>query len=129
MSDNTALTPARHEPTDVDARVMWLGVPLLAASVLALVLVVLWLFPNDRIDGALQQPLPHYPSPRLQVNPREEMAAFHASEMRRLNGVYWVDKRRGIVHIPIAEAMRKVAQEGIAGWPTPQQPQQQQPRP
>ena len=35
------------------------------------------------------------------------------------NGTGWIDKAHGIVHIPIADAMRQVAQEGIPGWPAP----------
>ena len=35
------------------------------------------------------------------------------------NGTGWIDKAHGIAHIPIADAMRLVAQEGIPGWPAP----------
>jgi hypothetical protein len=77
-----------------------------------------WLFPGTTEDRTLRLPLPQYPDPQLQTNPREEMAAFRDREMHKLNGAGWVDRTQGIVHIPIAEAMRKVAQEGIAGWPT-----------
>ena len=49
------------------------------------------------------------------------MARFYAEEMQRLNGTGWIDKAKGTVHIPIADAMRKVAEEGIPGWPTPQE--------
>jgi hypothetical protein len=43
---------------------------------------------------------------------------LRAREMQILNGSGWVDKERGVVHIPITQAMREVASEGIAGWPT-----------
>ncbi len=45
------------------------------------------------------------------------MAAFFRSEMQSLNGVWWVDRASGRVHMPIAEAMRRVAREGIPDWP------------
>ena len=45
------------------------------------------------------------------------MARFYREEMQWLNGTGWVDKAHGIAHIPIADAMRKVAQENIPGWP------------
>ena len=86
---------------------------------IALALLVLWLFPEAAIDRTMRLPLPHYPDPQLQPNPREDMAKFYAEEMRWLNGSGWIDKAHGIAHIPIADAMRLVAQEGIPGWPTP----------
>jgi hypothetical protein len=45
------------------------------------------------------------------------MAKFYAQEMSRLNSTGWVDKQRGIAHIPIADAMRLTAQQGIPDWP------------
>jgi len=111
------LSRARHEPTDVGARFIWIGVPLLLVSILALGLLVLWLYPGATVDRTIRLPLPHYPNPQLQPNPREDMAKFYAEEMRRLNGAGWIDKARGIAHIPISDAMRELTQEGIPGWP------------
>jgi hypothetical protein len=37
-----------------------------------------------------------------------------------LNSAGWVDKPHGIAHIPIEDAMREVAAQGIAGWPAKQ---------
>ncbi|MGH6847974.1 MAG: hypothetical protein ACREC0_11205 [Methylocella sp.] len=111
------LGPARHEPTDVGARFIWIGVTGLLASVIFMALVVLWLYPGATTDRTLHLPLPQYPNPQLQPNPRADMARFYREEMQWLNGTGWVDKVHGIAHIPIAEAMRKVAQENIPGWP------------
>jgi hypothetical protein len=112
------LSPARHEPTDVTERFILIGVPLVLGTVIALALLVLWLFPGSMIEGSMRGSLPHYPNPQLQPNPREDMAKFYQEEMGRLNGTGWIDKTHGIAHIPISDAMRLVAQEGIAGWPT-----------
>ena len=112
------LSPARHEPTDVGASFILIGVPLILGTVIALALLVLWLYPAATIDRTMQLPVPHYPDPQLQPNPREDMAKFYNEEMRRLNGSGWIDKAHGITHIPISDAMRLVAQEGIPGWPT-----------
>jgi hypothetical protein len=120
MPDESSLGPARHEPTDVSSRVIWIGMPALVISVAALTVLVLWLFPGRTVDRTMHLPLPRYPSPELQVSPRNAMATFHAKEMPWLNGTGWVDKAQGVVHVPIEEAMRKVAQEGIPGWPSGQ---------
>jgi hypothetical protein len=90
---------------------------VLIAMVIVMTLLVLWLFPGRTVDRTIHLPLPHYPPPELQVSPRNDMAAFRAQEMRWLNSTGWVDKARGVAHIPIEDAMREVAQEGIAGWP------------
>ena len=57
------------------------------------------------------------PRPRLQTDPSEDLAKFLADEDRRLNTYYWVDKNKGIVHIPIEQAMHELAEEGIDGFP------------
>jgi hypothetical protein len=113
-----ALPPARVESSDIDERLIWIGVPVLVATVLISAAICLWLFPGSTADVILREPLPQYPAPRLQASPRDEMAAFHARELQWLDGTGWVDRDHGVVHIPIAEAMRKVAQEGIQGWPS-----------
>ena len=57
------------------------------------------------------------PQPRLQTDPSEDLLQFRAEEEKRLNGYYWIDKKKGIVHIPIERAMKEVAAEGIDGFP------------
>jgi hypothetical protein len=42
------------------------------------------------------------------------LSRFRASERRHLSSYGWVDRERGIVHIPIEEAMRRIAGEGGA---------------
>lgn len=110
---------ARREESDVGEGFIWSAFALLLGSLVAILLLVLWLFPQSLLDQTIQEPLPTYPAPRLEPSPRADMQSFHAQEMQRLNGTGWVDKAHGIVHIPIADAMRKVADEGIKGWPTP----------
>lgn len=57
------------------------------------------------------------PQPRLQTDPSEDLEQFRSEEEKRLSSYYWVDKKKGIVHIPIEEAMKQVAEEGIDGFP------------
>jgi hypothetical protein len=57
------------------------------------------------------------PQPRLQTDPPEDLAKFLVDEDRRLNTYYWIDKKKGIVHIPIQQAMQELAQGGIDGFP------------
>ena len=57
------------------------------------------------------------PQPRLQTDPSEDLARFLVDEDKRLNTYYWIDKKKGIVHIPIQQAMQELAEEGIDGFP------------
>jgi hypothetical protein len=77
----------------------------------------LGLFPGRTVDRTMHLPLSRYPAPELQVNPREDMARFRAAQLKWLNSSGWIDRGHGVTHIPIEEAMREVAAEGIADWP------------
>jgi hypothetical protein len=55
--------------------------------------------------------------PRLQTDPSEDLARFLVDEDKRLNTYYWIDKEKGIVHIPIEQAMQELAEQGIDGFP------------
>lgn len=57
------------------------------------------------------------PQPRLQTDPSEDLARFLVDEDKRLSTYYWIDKKKGIVHIPIEQAMQELAEEGIVGFP------------
>lgn len=113
-----AIPDAHHEIRDISEGFIWGAVALLLASLIAIALLVLWLFPQSLEDRTIQGSLPSYPEPHLQPSPRADMQAFHSEELKRLNSAGWVDQAKGIVHIPITDAMSAVAREGIAGWPT-----------
>jgi hypothetical protein len=110
---------ARFERTDIGEGFIWGAVATCLGVLLACALLVLWLYPRSTLDRVLDLPLPVYPEPRLQSDPAADMRNFRARELQRLNGVGWVDKAQGVVHIPIGQAMKQLVQEGIAGWPAP----------
>jgi hypothetical protein len=60
------------------------------------------------------------PEPRLQTNPKQDLADLRAAEDVILNGYSWVDRNNNIVRIPIADAMRLTLEQGL-----PSRPQQQ----
>lgn len=108
---------AAHESTDVGENFIWLAAAGMGALLVACALVVWWMYPSTRTDQRLPLPLPRYPEPRLQSRPTADMERFHAAEIARLNGSGWDDETRGLVHIPIADAMDRLAARGIPGWP------------
>jgi len=68
------------------------------------------------------------PAPRLEVIPGQGFQAFRATQQAELNGYGWVDRDKGIVHIPIERAMELIAGSNlpvVQGTPvavTPQAP-------
>jgi hypothetical protein len=113
-----ALPPARHETDDVTPRLI-AGLLLLAGALLLLLIGLAFLmFPAEVKDARFTRPFPAWPEPSLQASPRADMGRFYAAEMQHLNSAGWQDRAAGTVHIPIDQAMRAVAAEGIPGWPT-----------
>jgi hypothetical protein len=56
-------------------------------------------------------PLP--PEPRLQQSPREDLKSMRMREDWTLTHYTWVDKQKGVVAIPIDQAIQIIAQRGI----------------
>lgn len=119
MSEYTEhkLPPARRERLDLGFRMF-----AMAGSAVLLLLVLLGVairvfFPTALQDQGSIQPVPQFPAPSLQPSPPEDMRAFLQEQMAWLNSTGWVDQKAGIAHIPIADAMKKVADQGIPDWP------------
>jgi hypothetical protein len=107
---------AAYEPKDWPVGIIgliFLGVfALLAISPL----VLIWAFPGALPDVSRElTTVP--PGPRLQLAPPRDLARFRAEEARLLDTYYWIDRERGIVHIPIEQAMKQLAKQGIPGFP------------
>ena len=57
------------------------------------------------------------PEPRLQTVPPDDLGKLRAREEKELDTYYWIDRDKGIVHIPIDEAMKQVVARGLDGFP------------
>ena len=111
------LPPAQRETRDVGLRFMLALLGFIATVLVLMMGLAWWLFPAEVADRRFAQPFPNFPGPRLQPDPRLDMQAFYAGEMARLDTAGWADRQAGTVHIPIDQAMRALAAEGIPGWP------------
>ncbi len=104
------------EPTDWPLRpvaLIYLAIPaLLVISCFVLILT----YPNalPDVDRTLRIAPP---GPRLQTDAAGDLQKFRTDEERRLNTYYWIDREKGTVHIPIDEAMKKLAATGAPGFP------------
>lgn len=111
------LPPARYERTDVTARAALIAFPAVLLGLLGAIMLVRVIFPNAAIDRRLPSKLPEYPAPRLQASPQADFTRFLQTELARLDSAGWDDAAKTQGHIPIDEAMRRVAASGIPDWP------------
>ena len=112
-----------HEGSDVNFRgiLAFAGGLLVVAVVIHLLIYVLFGYFQRREDVktvaeyplAAQQRNRQPPEPRLQTNPRQDLADLRANEEQQLTGYGWVDKNAGIVRIPIDAAMKLTLQRGL----------------
>jgi hypothetical protein len=128
MSEHGSNHDVQFEKSDVDASAL-LKYGFVLVVTTAVVIVLLWrlYFVFVRQEAARQPPPPVLkadaeamaaPPPNLQVRPVQDFQAFRAREVGVLESYGWVDKDKGVVRIPIDEAMRLIAERGLP--PTPQ---------
>jgi hypothetical protein len=122
------VTGVSYEKEDADTRaVIRAGIALALVTLVASALVLFlfrWLALREAKGDAPPPPMAGStepgrlpPAPRLQTLPAADLAAVRAEEERALTTYGWVDEHAGTVHIPIAEAMRLLAQRGEAPLP------------
>jgi hypothetical protein len=116
-AEHPELPPAERELQDVGPRPIIIGLLLVVFVSLLLAGLSLWMFPTALRDRPANVGVNEFPLPRLQPNTPLDMSRLYAEEMKRLHGTGWVDRTKGLVHIPIDDAMALVAARGIADWP------------
>jgi hypothetical protein len=113
-----------HEHRDVDAgAVIRFGWGLLGLIVVTLAVSWGLEIVLDRHQAAISppaSPLAEYgpqepPAPRLQVDPLGDLERLRASEDAVLQEYGWVDRQKGVVRVPIEQAMRLLVERGGDG--------------
>jgi hypothetical protein len=116
-----------HEESDIRVRpIAWAGAGLTVIVVLIFVLMR-WTFVSymtrDAAESAPENPLAASygrqvpPEPRLQTHPVRDLRELRAAEDATLTSYGWVDRKAGIVRIPIARAMELLVSRGGAARP------------
>jgi hypothetical protein len=116
-----------HEESDVNIRAIF-GFGIALTLTIMFVSFVVWgLFryfetresrkvsPEFPLAAQQEKRLP--PEPRLQTNPRADLADLRAEEEKALQTYGWVDKNASVVRIPIEEAMKLMVQRGLPTRP------------
>ncbi len=129
MSINQENHAIAHEESDLNVRALApLGIGLVAALALVFVVVSLTLtvftgqapeltLPPRGIEISANTPAALPPEPRLQAVPGEELRALRAAEEGLLHRYDWVDRKAGVVRIPIARAMELLLARGLPTRP------------
>ena len=112
-----------HEQSDVNIRaILGFGAALVVvAAVVHLLIYVLFGFFNVRENARapVEYPLAatqghrEPPEPRLQTDPRQDLADLRAKEDETLASYGWVDKNAGVVRIPIDAAVKLTLERGL----------------
>lgn len=110
-----------YERTDLSLSV----IAIIALGILLLLgvtpLIMIGAFPLARGDVDRHLSITP-PQPHLQTDPQADLAAYVRKEQHLLGSYGWVDRGRGIAHIPIEVAMRRLARTGIPGFPQTSSP-------
>jgi hypothetical protein len=104
----------RHERNDADVRGIAFSGLALGVGTIIVCFLVYFMFRfltnvNPVVDTRVQLP----PEPRIQVHPWEEYGVLKTSELQQLHSYQWVNKKDGIVRIPIDRAMDLLLQRGL----------------
>ena len=111
-----------YERTDLSLR----AVAIVAVGILLLLavapLIMIGAFPRARGDVDRHLSITP-PEPRLQTDPAADLGAYVRKEQHLLDSYGWIDRNRGIAHIPIEVAMERLARAGIPGFPRAAEPE------
>ena len=121
--ENLVNAAVHHEHSDVNIRaILGFGGALFAVAVAVHVLIYALFGYFDSREG-VQRPAEYPlaasqghrepPEPRLQTDPRQDLADMRAKEDEQLQSYGWVDKNAGIVRIPIEAAMKLTLERGL----------------
>lgn len=115
-----------YERKDVNAwAIFWIGVVMIVAAVI-IHTAVWWLFDAfDRHEAQkgrppatlVQRQRPAPPEPRLQTDAPADLSGLRTTENNELESYGWVDQQKGIVHIPIEQAMTLLVARGLPKTP------------
>jgi len=117
MSDRAGRNPeTAYERSDwhVPAIAIVLAMLLVLVTIAVLVLRLAFHTAASDVQRSLRVAMPQ---PALQTDPQQDLARLRAREEQLLNTYYWVDRDKGIVHIPISAAMQQIAAKGLDGFP------------
>jgi hypothetical protein len=116
MEENNKHRPG-FEETDVNVFAVGkfaIGLVLVTILSMGLIIVVFNVFKS--MEGGQAKtidPTKSFPDPQLQKTPIPDLKVVRAAEEQVLTTYGWVDQQKGVVRIPIAQAMDLVVKKGL----------------
>jgi len=107
----------QHESQEPDLRGVLVAGGIVIAAIVLAAGICLWLM---NLFGGFARPLARaehnpMPEPHLQPHPLSDRRHYDEEEQAKLSRYRWVDRRAGIVRIPVARAMQELAQRNGPG--------------
>ena len=107
--------PDRLEPDSTQPKLL-LAVAGAVLLLLAIAFgVVLWFYTANVPQHGPTVPKT-FPSPRLMQDESDWLNRTQTEQRARLQGWRWIDRNKGLIAIPIDEAMRRIAARGADGY-------------
>jgi hypothetical protein len=116
---------AGHETSDINSRgAAWFGLAL-ALSVVVIALII-WKMeraldptgPSAPYSPNISPPKFQSPSPVLQTSVTDDLQSFRAQEENALQSYDWVDRKAGVIRIPVERAKTLILQRGLPATAT-----------
>ena len=106
-----------HEHKDADdfgvALIVVLVLLLVAVSLLTAGGVVSFATRTDKPAARLFAKRSQFPEPRLEAHPAADYTASKGDAEIELHSYGWIDRKAGLAHVPIEEAMTLLSQRGL----------------
>ena len=118
MDEHNGVRGPGHETTDINVwAVGKFAIALVGVMTVSLVLLfgLMRYFQSRETAEVVKpiEPVKMFPQPQLQVKPIPDLKEFHAEEDKVLNSYGWVDQPKGVVRIPIDQAIDVLAKRGL----------------
>lgn len=104
------MSEVRHERSDLNPRAVLIGAGSIVAIVLLAALLSAWLTSAGGPARSGPTDTPPSAAKLLESDPLAAREAFEREKQQKLHSYGWVDRDRGIAHIPIERAMQMLAQ-------------------
>ena len=107
--------PDQLEPDSTNPKLL-LGIAGAVLLLLAVTFGMVFVFYNAVVPEQSAMVPKAFPSPRLIQDEADQLRQVDAEQRARLQGYRWVDRDKGVIAIPIGEAMHMIATKGAKGY-------------
>jgi hypothetical protein len=106
-----------YERSDMETGgITWIAVGL-GLLVLAVPLLMPLVYPQSmRHISPAAPPALSADAPKLEITPSDDLRRFDRASKQLADSYGWVDRKHGVVRIPVARAVERLLHQGLPGW-------------